>query len=801
MGGVVMADWEFLLQKEGDRSWLPLDTTNVEILEGRYRIIARSARLDTPVAIRINHLALEEHPPKRRTQTRSGQTNNDGLMVVIPFTHLSPGVWEIDCAEAGNGQPSWHYSIQLQVLVNDEHSDFWEPDWDKASDRDHNSRHQQDESAATAATPPTNPFLHASVERLLQLSNKLPDGPVDDRVGDDQTPSEVPNHRLSAQNPHPSQAPIDADGEVSSTIAEPASISRPTAHTPWVLPAGAIAQISLSSTHLVVSPQHTASLQGQVQVSAPAATPKLAEPIPDPWDADIAPVTATASQLVGVEMTLRDPQTLQVLVSDRQPLPQTVPPFPFTFSFQLPNSINTHLVLGEVVIWGTTPTEPEPVVLTSQPFTVTVNPKELTQQLAQLQSVIAQGIATTDQDELPLRLAQQMARANTVDLSFLNLANGQPLQPSAIARHSQHSQRPDLELSFLATSFSPISDLEPVTRPSPAGHPLPPQIYQPDPDQAKQRPIDLPMFGLARTTGESLLRSSQSSASAAPPPALAANPANAETPTSDATVEIALEQPVDAAVAAPGYTSTMPEPAATNPDISAEALLPDALTESPEVVPPPFDLPSPTQMAFQALKLQERFFNRLSTLANPAQTEPPSASDLALENPFETIATPVEEPDYLSQEIVVEDEDPLPRVPSTPQPEATADNPLILPADQAVPVPLLSIPAGELVSGQTIHLRARIPNLLPCIYIKFWITDRETRSLLDGPHWLTELIPNGYGELEAFTHLVVPAGSLEIRFEAIAVEMATQRESHKASLERKVIPPDLPSLSAEPWDI
>ncbi len=798
-----MADWEFLLQKEGDRSWLPLDTTNVEILEGRYRIIVRSTHLDTPVAIRIHHLALEEHPPKRRTQTRSGQTNSDGLMVVIPFTHLSPGVWEIDCAEAGSRQPSWHYSIQLQVLVNDEHSDFWEPDWDKASDHDHDSRHSQAASIATDAPPSTNPFLHASVAHLLQPTDKLQDGLLDDRVGDRQTPPAVPNHRLSAQAPQPSQAPITAEGETRSTLGEPVSTPQPAASNPWVLPMGAIAQLSLSSTHLVVSPQQVASLQGQIQVSVPAATPELAEPIPDPWETDLVPVTLTPTQLVGIELTLRDPQTLQVLLSDRQPLTQTAPSLPFTFSFQLPNPLNTHLVLGEVVIWGTTLTEPEPTVLTSQPFTVTVNPKELTQQLAQLQSVIAQGISTTDQDELPLRLAQQMARANTIDLSFLNLANGQPLQPSPI---SPHLQQPDLELSFLEPSFAPKSTPEPITRLSLAGQPLPPQIYQPDPDQVKQRPIDLPMFGRERKTGESPLRSSQSASSMTSPPTLEANPANAETPPLALTAEIALSQPVSDSVATPSDPPVMPASTAINPDFSPEdpqpnTVTPNAVTEFPAVVSPPLDLPSPTQIAFQALKLQERFFNRLSTLASHAQTELPSASDLVIENPFATITPPVEEPDYLSQEIVVDDEDPLPRATSTPQSETTADNPLILPADQAVPVPILSVPAGELTSGQTINLRARIPNLLPCIYIKFWITDCETRSLLDGPHWLTELIPNGYGELEALTQLVVPAGSLDIRFEAIAVEMATQRESHKASVERKVIPPDLPSLSAEPWSI
>jgi hypothetical protein len=34
----VKEDWAFLLQQEGDRAWLPLESPDVEVLEGRYRL-------------------------------------------------------------------------------------------------------------------------------------------------------------------------------------------------------------------------------------------------------------------------------------------------------------------------------------------------------------------------------------------------------------------------------------------------------------------------------------------------------------------------------------------------------------------------------------------------------------------------------------------------------------------------------------------------------------------------------------------------------------------------------------------
>ena len=93
-----MEYWEFLLQKEGDRSWLPLESPNVEILEGRYRVVARSSRKNSNVEVRIVHQATIEVPPKRRTQQRSNRTNADGLVVVIPYTTLKPGTWELNCS-------------------------------------------------------------------------------------------------------------------------------------------------------------------------------------------------------------------------------------------------------------------------------------------------------------------------------------------------------------------------------------------------------------------------------------------------------------------------------------------------------------------------------------------------------------------------------------------------------------------------------------------------------------------------------------------------------------------------------
>jgi hypothetical protein len=118
--------WAFLLQQEGDRAWLPLESPDVEILEGRYRVMARSGHCNVAVDLRITHEATTEMPPKRRTQRRTLQTNDQGMVVVSPFTLMTPGIWEFDCQsqERTTLQRVWQHSVQLHVLPRVE--DDWE---------------------------------------------------------------------------------------------------------------------------------------------------------------------------------------------------------------------------------------------------------------------------------------------------------------------------------------------------------------------------------------------------------------------------------------------------------------------------------------------------------------------------------------------------------------------------------------------------------------------------------------------------------------------------------------------------
>jgi hypothetical protein len=114
-----------------------------------------------------------------------------------------------------------------------------------------------------------------------------------------------------------------------------------------------------------------------------------------------------------------------------------------------------------------------------------------------------------------------------------------------------------------------------------------------------------------------------------------------------------------------------------------------------------------------------------------------------------------------------------------------------------LPIPQLDVPEGELIAGKSIRVRVYLPDVREQMAVKLWMEDCQTRWLLDGPHLLKNLLPNSLGDLEVMTHFNIPFGCLEIRLEAIAIDMATQQESHKVTIGRTVIPPDLPTLQLD----
>ncbi|MEH2330535.1 hypothetical protein [Nostoc sp.] len=162
---------------------------------------------------------------------------------------------------------------------------------------------------------------------------------------------------------------------------------------------------------------------------------------------------------------------------------------------------------------------------------------------------------------------------------------------------------------------------------------------------------------------------------------------------------------------------------------------------------------------------------------------------------------------WLAQEIVVDDTDIELEGDTTgsytfeekeqPLLYSSSSLPIITAATETLPTPHLYVPEGELIAGKSVIVRVVLPEVPLQVVVKLWLEDYQTRYLLDGPHLLTNLLPNASGGLEVMTQLNIPFGCLEIRLEAIALDLTTQQESHKVTIVRTVIPPDLPNLQLD----
>ncbi len=113
-----MKPWAFLIQKEGEPVWHQISEQELPLAPGRYRIVAHSSRANLQVEVRVTHQGEEAGETIVASQTNFRRTNSQGLMMVLPFTYLGPGIWDIRCYGdlmselLGN---SWQQKIQLKV--------------------------------------------------------------------------------------------------------------------------------------------------------------------------------------------------------------------------------------------------------------------------------------------------------------------------------------------------------------------------------------------------------------------------------------------------------------------------------------------------------------------------------------------------------------------------------------------------------------------------------------------------------------------------------------------------------------
>ncbi|MEG4206434.1 hypothetical protein QUA20_21215 [Microcoleus sp. Pol7_A1] len=694
-----MKKLEFLLQKEGDRAWLPLETSDVEILEGKYRVVARIQHPNTDIEIRVTHTSFDEGA-QRKVQSRSARTNPEGLVVIIPYTRLKPGLWELSCLPDPKSTPAkpWQYGVQLEVLPA--------------------------ESETSEPLPPidqTEPATSAAAPKIAAPADRA-----------------APQIAAPVDRPAPTQIPAAL------TAPQQAKIYQfPTPPTAQPKP-GIKLELVLDRETFVTQLGRPLIISGKIDIpQPPQTTRKTATLIPESEALELKQLIGSAQ----LQIYLRDPQTSQILAEIQQAMPEQVPPCIFACVTYIPAECKSRLILGEAILSSGS------VTLATKAFTITARLEHL------LEAIEDNFIEEKHQAEPSLTASKQPRSAT--NLSFLKLVE---------------------------KSLDPPSPAE-----SPTNEPLPPQLSSRQTSSVGG--LELPAFGnKLPDSSRSQLLSEISNAPRTVAESIDPQTKPSDIPTSPKTAEI-------------GAIDQKPENS------------PELATTAPETPP------GPTKQAFQTLNVQNRFWSRLSSLASngespewlkatalsptPKATANSSDEIAVVEETSPTQQQPetsetISDPKSTSpeaREFVVFDEPPQPKQvaqkTATVAAEVTPPTPYVLPEDELVPMPILELPRAEILAGGPVKVQVQLPELMPRIYVKVWVYDRQTYLILDGPRWITEFKPNGLGNVRASVELEIPYGCMEVEFEAIAVEMQTQRESHKVSVHRQVLPPAGPTLPLE----
>jgi len=782
-----MEHWQFLIQKQGDapkqnpprgdrqtpakgdRSWRPLESPNVEIIEGRYRVVACSNLANVDVEVQITHTSTLEVPPKRRIQVRSRRTNSEGLIPVIPYTYLKPGIWELRCSGklmSDRGKP-WQHSIQLQVLPK----------------------------VAAEVGRGKNEELPVLTAELSQ-QEAIIEQPISPVWLKGETAEQILQNLIELALPASELLPED-DKTVEDSPAD-------TEAAPLA--------VKLEEEIYIARWGETLTINGRVEEKE--ATLDLSQ-------------TSNYERVYGgeIRIELHSPQGSEIIRRVRQSLPEKLIPFPIRCSIEIPADCESKLILGEISLYGVLTIGSKAVLLAKESFTIT----DVTELLA------TSAVFTKSE---PLATCEAQKLSIPLDLKLFNLVKTPNKARSLLLHPSpKKSLPPKLNRQSLRKSAAISPQL-----PRFAQHQnqmISPAVSEPplkSENSDTNSTVTAVSYVISKGTAFPYLKRLKASQDEIEvikryPPEMFDCPAPVES--QQHTTEIDHE-----------YAALSVAKDAQSQDTSFVKLVGPSSSElittsSPYISPlirkwmhtQGYSLPEPINLQNQddytyIVPSQEQVYEELDThtqgngdAENPQDTkvEEQIATHTQEDKQINSSSLPHSLPHsspheemssaWLVQEIVVDDtsneaEADTFKNQASKQEEASVSNVLFyLPLEkeitEALPVPQLHLPPGELVCGKSVRVRVQLAQVCPEVAVKLWIEDCQTRCLLEDPLWLTNLLPNCSGGLEETTHIIVPFGCLEIRLEAIAVNTVTQQESDKVTIQRAVIPPDLPSLQLD----
>lgn len=329
-----MKYWEFLIQKEGDQNWLLLGTHRTDLLEGRYRVVAHTHHTHSPINIRVSQQVPTETSLRKQVFNRTDHTNDAGLAVIIPYTYLQPGQWEITCSgpNTTGSLNDWQYSLQMQVFAPTE--ERWRSDWPNLAGDQSEAVDKSLLFGLAATVNPDLPLIHAQSQLRAQS----------------------PDTRLAGET----------EGY----------------------------EISLSQSAFLAQNDQPISIIGQVR--------SLFDPS----------AAQAKSQLC---IRLQESETTQVIMEAHRPINLARLPAGFKVKFQLPKQVTTRIILGEVSLYSDPPKRATLAMLCSAAFTITAGIAHLLDDTAN-RALDSRHLADSDEET---SIAHQPEDANHADDAHL----------------------------------------------------------------------------------------------------------------------------------------------------------------------------------------------------------------------------------------------------------------------------------------------------------------------------------------------------------------------------------------------
>ncbi|MTJ22752.1 hypothetical protein FJR06_16060 [Dolichospermum sp. UHCC 0352] len=831
-----MENWQFLIQKQGDRTWRTLESPNLTILADNYRVLARSYLNNMDVDVRVTYISTQEVPPKRRILKRSHRTNSEGLMAVIPFTYFKPGIWELRCSGDIMSEmlgKSWQHTLLIQVSPPEPSPQSLTQlaeESDLASNAD-----TQVSIVMNHGTPVW--FKGETTEQILQnlLDLALPQ---DEPLLDEETIENAP------------------------TLPPPLALN-----------------LSLDQDTYVARWGDNFIIHGDVEVNE----------IENLEDERFA--MNGVSQL-RLEITLRSPSESRILNHIDQPLTDQVLPFSFSTLIDIPLDCESKLLLAEINLYGALADVGEVILLANHTFTITADITDLLALQTSRSDYRDYSLPETNPPVKPkpsvkirLELFNVAKSPKLAQFHILKPSPNQPLPPqikpliswqflSPQLPNLPHNPRSEINTDSETDSLTKTLAIHPIDLKKLVIKPV--NTIFPYLKRLKVKPVP------GKTANDQLNVEKLATLQKSPQlPTIVTLPAKIpelpvdNLPQSDQSMiddtsyaeliaeivagvtkseELDLVDSQENSVIIQSEELDLVDSQENSVIIQSEELdLVDSQENSVIIQSEELDLVDSQENSViiqsegldlvdsqenssllqqwidsQGYLLTEAVFQESSDndLGEETQTvdvevllsrekeiqEDPIADNIPLEiNKPETvnILNPIPtEPGWLSQEIVIDDlvmewdadswsDEAIADHHYSPLPEneTAADFSGVM--MESLPTPQLYLSEGELVAGTSVMVRVKLPEVSSSVVVKLWVEDYQTRSLLDRPHILPDLRSNACGEWETAIYLKIPFGCLEIRLSAIALHQTTQQESDKFTIIKTVIPPNLPRIEMD----